>query len=914
MPPHGNKLILPAALRGGFERNSTGIAIEAPGREPLAYHQLLEQTRAVSRTLQALGVRPGVRVATLLRSGPETAVLSLAVMSCAALTPLNPDLTATELERDLALLGAEVLVVPWNLDSPALEVAHRLGLTILRMQPRLDAPAGTFELQNETPARRTEHLTRVQPTESDVALVLHTSGTTSTPKVVPLTHKNLSLSAANIARSMRLGPGDVCLNVMPLFHVHGLIGALLSSIAAGATVICPPGFVATEFFDWMDECGPTWYTAVPTMHQAILARAPRNSEIIGRHPLRFIRSCSAALPEPVAQELESTFSTQVIEAYGMTEASHQLAITPLGAEGRRSGSVGRASGPEVAIMDQDGRLLGQNETGEIVARGPSIMAGYENNPAANDAAFSDGWLRTGDQGYIDADGYVFITGRIKELINRAGEKIAPREIEDALLTHAAVEQAVAFAVPDAKLGEEPAAVIVLRPGKAVDATLLRAHVASRLAAFKVPRIVKVVDEIPKGPTGKPQRAQMARRLGLTAQPETAPVSIDTGVPLTPLERRVAKLWASVLRICADGIQPGHQFTDLGGDSILAAQVVARVPDVFGIEVSLLDMFEHGTVETFARQIAHLLPSARQLHQHRIHLVPIQTAGDRLPLFAVHGVFGDVACFTDLARELGPDQPVYGLQAQGIDGVLAPLTRIEDMAYAYIAEMRQQQPHGPYQLIGYSGGGSIAFEMARQLELAGDDVALVAVVDHAPYAFGYHRPEWNARYVPRAVANALRRAPYALQAARWLGWRKSVNIVQARLKITARALRGRVSKEWETVVDRVANAHADDLEQMPDYRLEVVASLDQANRDYVPLAYGGSIVLIRCERQPLLCAHTPDMGWSRLVRGRVVVNVVPGSHRNVLYPPYIGGVACALKAHLMAAPAPAPREHTPACAA
>jgi acyl-CoA synthetase (AMP-forming)/AMP-acid ligase II len=350
----------------------------------------------------------------------------------------------------------------------------------------------------------------------DIALVLHTSGTTSRPKIVPLSQRNLTTSAANIARGLALTPDDRCLVVMPLFHIHGLIGALLASLSAGASVYCPPGFNALRFFAWLDDSEATWYTAVPTMHQAALGRAERNRDILQRRRLRFIRSSSAPLPPPVMRALEETFGCPVIESYGMTEASHQMASNPLPPAVRKPGTVGLAAGPEVAIMGPDGALLGRGTAGEIVIRGASVTRGYANNPAANAEAFRDGWFRTGDLGVLDAEGYLTINGRLKEIINRGGEKIAPREVDDVLLDHPAVAQAVTFALPHDKLGEDVAAAIVLRENCSASEQELREFVAGRLADFKVPRRIVFLPEIPKGPTGKPQRIGLAQRLGLAA--------------------------------------------------------------------------------------------------------------------------------------------------------------------------------------------------------------------------------------------------------------------------------------------------------------------------------------------------------------------------------------------------------------
>jgi acyl-CoA synthetase (AMP-forming)/AMP-acid ligase II len=349
----------------------------------------------------------------------------------------------------------------------------------------------------------------------DIALVLHTSGTTSRPKIVPLRQINVTASAYHIGRSLELTAADGCMNIMPLFHIHGLIAAVLSSLAAGASVSCTPGFNAFKFFAQFDEIRPSWFTAVPTMHQALQALAGRNKEIIARGRLRFIRSSSASLPPQVMTAVEESFGVPVIESYGMTEASHQMASNPLPPRPHYAGSVGIAAGPEVAIMDDEGAILSSGGLGEVVIRGRNVTAGYENNPAANASAFTNGWFRTGDQGVIDAEGYLRLTGRLKEIINRGGEKISPLEVDTVLMDHPHVAQVVTFGMPHAKLGEEVAAAVVLREGTTLDEHALRDFAGARLAPFKVPRKIVFLAEIPKGATGKLQRIGLADKLGLS---------------------------------------------------------------------------------------------------------------------------------------------------------------------------------------------------------------------------------------------------------------------------------------------------------------------------------------------------------------------------------------------------------------
>jgi acyl-CoA synthetase (AMP-forming)/AMP-acid ligase II len=289
---------------------------------------------------------------------------------------------------------------------------------------------------------------------------------------------------------------------------------VLSSLAAGGQTVCTPGFNALKFFAWLDEVAPSWYTAVPTMHQAILTRAERNKESLAKAKLRFIRSSSASLPPQVMQALEETFGCPVVESYGMTEAAHQMASNPLPPRARFAGSVGIAAGPEVRVMDEEGNLLGPNTLGEIVIRGPNVTKGYEANPDANLKGFANGWFRTGDQGTLDDQGYLRITGRLKELINRGGEKVSPLEVDEVVMDHPAVQQVVTFAIPHDKLGEEVGAAIVLREGEIATERDIRDFAAKRLADFKVPRKVVFLAEIPKGATGKLQRIGLAEKLGL----------------------------------------------------------------------------------------------------------------------------------------------------------------------------------------------------------------------------------------------------------------------------------------------------------------------------------------------------------------------------------------------------------------
>jgi acyl-CoA synthetase (AMP-forming)/AMP-acid ligase II len=491
---------------------AAATALCAPECAELSYGALRELLDATGQTLHSIGISPGDRVAIVLPNGPEMATAFLAVACAATAAPLNPAYRGDEFEFFLSDLGAAALIVAAGLQTPALEVAHRLGIPVLPLHGQPALGAGRFTLDcSAIPTAAAASTRSIAP--EDIALVLHTSGTTSRPKIVPLSQRNLCATARNIRRCLALGPADRGLNIMPLFHIHGLIAGILAPLSAGGSVYCTPGFNALKFFGWMDAAHPTWYTAVPTMHQAILTRVRQNAAVIAANPLRFLRSSSSAMPVAVIRELEEAFGAPVIESYGMTEAAHQMASNPLPPGIRKPGTVGLAAGPAVAILADTGKVV-TSGTGEIVIRGDNVTTGYENNPKANSEAFVEGWFRTGDLGALDADGYLSITGRLKEIINRGGEKISPREIDEVLMEHPAVLQVVTFGIPHPKLGEEIGAVIVLREGMQATEQEICDFVAQRVADFKVPRRLLFRDELPKGATGKLQRIGLAQKLGL----------------------------------------------------------------------------------------------------------------------------------------------------------------------------------------------------------------------------------------------------------------------------------------------------------------------------------------------------------------------------------------------------------------
>jgi len=557
----------------------------------LTYSSLQRQIDGVAHSLSDLGATSSDTIGIVLRDGPEMALAFLGTSAVCAAAPLNPSYRETEFLFEIDDLGLAALLVGTGHAevAAATAAATAAGIPVIRVASTI---ADGFELSVTGPAIRGRG-DRRNPQADNVALVLHTSGTTARPKIVPLSHNNLMASAEAIRQTLNLQNSDTVCNVMPLFHIHGLIAGLCTSLVAGCTVVATPGFSAPDMGRWLNRHEATWYTAVPTMHQALLERARQHPEEFAGANLRFVRSSSASLPPSVMADLEAEFDCPVVEAYGMTEAAHQMSCNPLPPSERKPGSVGVAAGPKIAIMDDGGQLLAADEIGEVVIAGSNVMAGYQDNDQANGSAFTDGWFRTGDQGRIDTDGYLFLTGRLKEIINRGGEKISPREVDEVLLGHPAVTQVVTFAVEDVRLGEQVAAAVVLADdGQATTERSMREYVATLLAPYKVPRKIVVLDSIPKGPSGKMQRIGLAEKLGLSdldARERTA-AYVE---PTSPGELLMAELWTDALGVTT--VSADQHFLDAGGDSLVATRLLARVREEVDVEVSMIDFFDAPTI-------------------------------------------------------------------------------------------------------------------------------------------------------------------------------------------------------------------------------------------------------------------------------------------------------------------------------
>ncbi len=581
---------LPDVLAAWSARAPDAPAILAPGRAPLTYAALAHHAEETGRALHRFGVGAGERVALIVPNGPQLATAVLEVASHAIVAPLNPDLPVGDVGVALEGLRARTVVLPVGQGDELRAMVHARGLAIVDLVPDADGAAGLFTLRGE-PRSRAASEVRVGP--DSVAVLLHTSGTTSRPKRVPITHDQLCRVAHATAMALGVTVPDRCLAVPGIFHSHGL-GTLATCVMAGSSIACLERFSARAFFHAMAACDPTWYTAVPTIHHAILAEAAAHAETVARARLRLIRTASMACAPSLIRALEATFQAPVIETLGMAETASQIASNPLPPGLRKLGSVGLPNALELRIVDEMGHEVPSGTPGEIIVRGAGVMRGYDDDPEADRRAFSAGWFHTGDQGHVDADGYLFLTGRLKELINRGGAKIAPREVDEALMEHPSVAQAVAFAVPHARLGEDVAAAIVLRPGAMATEAEIREHAAKRLADFKVPRRVFVLDALPTGPTGKILRRGLAQQLTAAAPP------VEYAAPRTGTEAALADVWAQVLDVPRVGIH--DDFFHLGGDSLQAVTVLARASDIFGAPLRPESLFAAATVAELARLV------------------------------------------------------------------------------------------------------------------------------------------------------------------------------------------------------------------------------------------------------------------------------------------------------------------------
>ena len=576
-------------LREDRISNPSFIFLEDGVQRSFSRSEIILFASALGEVLEAKEIRREDRIAILLPDGARLCVAFLGLSCHCIAAPLNPAASLPDLLSWLEDLEPRAIMVGEGSPPAALEAAEKIGLPLIHFEDIAVPIHGT------TPSIHPE------PRPEDVALILHTSGTTAKAKMVPLTHGNLIRSASNIADALKLRPEDLCLNVMPMFHIHGIVACLLAPLVSGGRVLVSEGIDATRFFGFLKARKATWYSAVPTRHNNLLDHLKAYPGLQEGHHLRFIRSSSSALPVALFDSLESAFGVPVIEAYGMTEAAHQMCSNPLPPAVRKPGSVGLPMGPEVSVVDSQGKEVVSGEVGEVVIRGDNVTPGYLNLPEERQERLEGGWFRTGDLGHMDNDGYLFLHGRVKEIVNRGGEKVSPAEVDACLLRHEAVAEAACFAVPHPSLGEDLAAAVVLHKGFDADETTLRTYLFDRLSHYKIPSRILVIDTIPKSSIGKVQRRQLANRLEHMLQ-------AGSEKPTDEAERYLAEVFRDAISGCMD-VGRAANFFGLGGDSLQAIRAAQRIGTRYDIELPAHEVFRHPTPQTLATRISVLRKEA-----------------------------------------------------------------------------------------------------------------------------------------------------------------------------------------------------------------------------------------------------------------------------------------------------------------
>jgi oxalate---CoA ligase len=888
MPGDAGKIgSLRALLQIRASETPAAPAIVGPGAPPMTYGALCNHAERLVTVLREHQVGTEDRVALALPEGAGYASACIGVAAGSVAVPLNPNAEASSIERIVRDSEPKLMLVSGPESRAAQDIARKLGIEVLDVALKPGGVSGEFELP-DIGVTRSEG--EAFGSADSLALLLSTSGTSSSrAKLVPLTHGNIFAAAAGTSEALSLSPHDRGLNLAVLFHAHGLVAGVISTLMVGAQVMCPPAFNPAACLAWLDEFRPTWITAVPTVHEAVLAELRDNPDIRERLCVRVIRCASAFLPNATRNELERVFKAIVVESYGLTEAM-QFTNTPQNPALRKVGSLGLARSSGLAIMDSDGVPLPAGNEGEICVRGPVVIKSYWRSPEADADAFRDGWFRTGDTGFLDGDGHLFLTGRLKDLINRGGEKVAPQEVEAVLLDHVAVEQAIVFGLPHPSLGEEVAAAVVLKEGGGETPQTLRRYAAGLLADFKVPRRIFLVKDIPSNATGKLLRRTLA------AQLESVQGQARFEEPRTALERALLEVWRRVF--VRDSIGIDDDFFELGGHSLLAVRLCGLIttelrdllPTRWNAEREGSRVLEPTVLwqASTVRQLAAYLLESSAEGLRREPVVPIRREGKLPPFFMLSGDWAGFGFYVrNLARHLQSDCPVWALAPHDPTAPNAPVS-IPSMAEAYIATLKTIRPNGPYFLGGYSHSGLIAFEMASRLEEAGDHVCGLFIVDTVmPHVGLRHLKrgiEWVARlrgWNSEAQGEAFEHWRFRLENAGRL-WKEGLIPMSRHYW---RKFRGEAATDSNhAAVMNSASTEPDSAERQEsrteDYDPVTRAYLRAIARYCPDGTIRHDVTLVTSREGPVTWTGDPALGWQRVAANLSVVSV-PGGHQTCL---------------------------------
>jgi oxalate---CoA ligase len=843
MPPYH----IANVLAGHFP--ITRPAILAPDYPTLSHADLFRRVQEWIRDLQHHGIQRNSRVAIVLPEGVQLALTFLSVSACAVCVPVNPSYNPPELESYFTRTGVRyVITTP---DHPALDVAHRLGLSVIEAIPHAE------RILRFSPPETPVDPFITPPHPDDLALILSTSGTTYKPKLVPITHGVLCKRAELRIQAYQLTSDDRLLNVMPMIHSSSLT-YVVAMLMVGGSIICPNGFRAQEFFPLVERYHPTWCSASASIYQTVLTYAPLHADVVKNHSFRFLRAGTMALPDHVWQQLQDTFRIPVIQGYGSSETG-TVTATPLGMNTTKPGSAGVSIGLELRIVGDSGDVLPVGACGELTVRGDTVISGYEGDDTANVDTFRDGWYRTGDYGYMDSDGYLFLLGRLKEAINRGGEKIFPGEVEDVLNMHPHVKEAAVFGVSDQWMGEIVAAAIIPADDSA-DERAIREYATKRLAYFKVPEHVYFVQSIPRTPNGKPIRRTLSDQF--RDHPHSNRAGSVVTLSASDTANAVRALWAEILARDVESIRDDAPFRELGGDSLSAARLVSTMRARMGVNITLLDVFDAPTI---AAQVGAIEAIRARNNTTRTdsYIIPLQPHGSKPPLFCVHALRGGALMYEALIPYLDADRPMFGLQAVGIDGEHEPMGTVEAMAVHQVALIRSIQPEGHYVLCGFSFGGKVGLETARILrEQHGAEVDLLIIDTGFHLKTGWHKDD----------------IPGSGSLWRWLALALWNLPPRYKVMVVARILNNRVRGLLKLPIKQYNPSYGVEPDLTPTgQHIENVHT--QASMAYDPQPYHGDVTYLFSRDERLDYRRFREI--ERLVRGKLTIIDIPGYHNTLL---------------------------------
>ena len=836
-------------LAGHAEDCPDQAALVALGCAPISYRDLLVQTGKIWDSLREAGIRYGSQIGIVLPSGLDSAITTIAIAAHATCVPFNPRLSQNEFERELRRFNLDALIVPGRLDFPVHAAAESGSYGLFEASEAKDSLAN-FGLKC---VRRPKHARagRGEISPQSALLLLRTSATTGPSKLVPVTHGNMIDLASKMAHWFSFTTNDRAACVLPTYYAAGSKLNIIVPLLLGQTITLPAGARPERLAEWISKLRPTWFSAGPTFLQAVLDDL-RSSQEPPKHDLRFITSGSAHLPNRVRSELEGILKCPILEVYGISEAG-VMAANPAPPAKRKPGTAGLIAEGELVIRGETGKALSAGEIGEVFVGGPGLMPGYLGEAKPFGAGIQDGWLPTGDIGFVDGEGFLTILGRSKEVINRGGEKVSPAEIEEALMLHHCVREAAAFGVPHPRLGENVAAAVVLQPETMITPLGLRNFLRSHLAPFKIPQRIDIVDSLPKSHTGKILRSELAEG-ALHREHQIARAE-------HPLEFQIMDIWRRLLQRSDIGIH--DDFFEAGGDSLLATEMLLEVEQAVGSRVPQSALAEASTI----RQLATIATAGIDDEE----LVTKAKDGVGTPLFFCHGDFVTRGFYAlKLAALLESNQPVYLIQPPRDVDDSSELV-IEDMARSHVPRILELQPHGKFQLGGYCNGGLLAWEIAHQLRKAGREVESVVLVDalslnSRPVFRVIHRLlNGMAALMPgtaqnrqlqrdgmRAVWNVARRSGGSK-----FGW-----VVAAIPPLQRRLLRRKIALNVpETPYDRFGGCY---------YR---------AMANYVPPKLDCDVLAISCEYQANIFEWSTKP-WANLAR-KVDRAIVPGQHKSCI---------------------------------